>query len=126
MRKIIYAIAVLFTVTSLFGLCAQNKKEIVGKWNYQVTQAPSGFSKGVLEVKETKDALTGEVTFTSGQSTKLQKLTMRNDTIWANVYVYGENVKIEAKISELNMTGLVDTSIGVLSLKADKVVDAKK
>ena len=77
-------------------------------------------------MKETKDALTGEVTFTSGQSTKLQKRTMRNDTIWANVYVYGENVEIEAKISELKMTGLVDTSIGVLSLKADKVVDAKK
>lgn len=51
---------------------------------------------------------------------------MRNDTIWANVYVESENVEIVAKISNSKMKGSVNTSMGVMSLEADKVVDSKK
>ena len=51
---------------------------------------------------------------------------MRNDTIWANVYVDAENVEIVAKINKSKMKGSVNTSMGAMSLEADKVVDAKE
>lgn len=121
-----YAIVVLFTMTFVLGLTAQTKNKAVGKWKYEVAQAPYGYSNGVLEIKETKDVLMGEVSFSSGQDLKLQKLTMRNDTIWGNMYVDSENVKFVAKISDLKMKGSVNTSMGVMNLEADKIVDAKK
>jgi hypothetical protein len=125
MKKVLYAIIFLFTMTSVFSLSAQNKKA-VGKWKYEVAQAPYGYNNGVLEIKQEKDKLTGQVNFSSGEDLKLQKLTMRNDTIWANVYVESENVEIVAKISNSKMKGSVNTSMGVMSLEADKVVDSKK
>lgn len=126
MKKVFYAIVILSTMTSLFGLSAQNHKSAVGKWKYEVVQAPYGYNKGVLEIKEVKDKLVGEVNFGSGQDMKLQKLTMRNDTIWANMFVDSENIEIVAKINKSKMKGTVNTSMGVIGLEADKVVEAKE
>lgn len=126
MKKVFYAAIALFAITSVFGLSAQNKKAAVGKWKYEVAQAPYGYNKGILEIKEVKDKLTGEVNFISGEDLKLQKLTMRNDTIWASVYVDSENVKIVAKINKSKMKGSVQTSMGVMNLEADKVVETKE
>ena len=131
MKKAIYIIAILLT-SSLFSISAQNKKAVVGKWSYEATQAPYGYNKGVFEVKmeakenEKEEALTAEVTFTSGQRSKFQNVTMRNDTVWATAFVDGENIQLEAKVGKQTMTGTVDTSMGKLSITADKVVEEKK
>ncbi|NLZ94221.1 MAG: hypothetical protein GX921_00140 [Bacteroidales bacterium] len=131
MKKAIYIIAILLTA-SLFSISAQNKKAVVGKWSYEATQAPYGYNKGVFEVKmeakenEKEEALTAEVTFTSGQRSKFQNVTMRNDTVWATAFVDGENIQLEAKVGKQTMTGTVDTSMGKLSITADKVVEEKK
>ena len=128
MKKMFYSFLVLFTIALVFNLNAQNTKTTtaVSKWKYEVAQAPYGYNTGVLEIKQLKDTLTGKVSFSSGQDVNLQKLTMRNDTIWANVYVDGENIAVVAKIDKLKMNGSVNTSMGVMSLKADKVVETKK
>lgn len=126
MKKVLYAIVVLLTITSVFSLSAQNHKTAIGKWKYEVAQAPYGYNKGILEIKEVKDKLTGEVNFSSGQDMKLQKLTMRNDTIWANMYVDSENIEIVATINKSKMKGSVHTSMGVIGLEADKVVEVKE
>lgn len=131
MKKFIYTIVILLTA-SLFALSAQNKKAVVGKWNYEAGQAPYGYNKGVFEVKleaneEAKEeALTAEVTFTSGQRSKFQNVTMRNDTVWATAFIDGENIKLEAKVDKQTMTGTVDTSMGKMSMTADKVVEEEK
>lgn len=126
MKKIFYATIVLFAITSVFVLNAQNKKAAVGKWKYEVAQAPYGYNKGVLEIKEVKDKLTGEINFSSGEDLMLQKLIMRNDTIWANIYVELENIEIVAKINNSKMKGSVQTSMGVMNLEADKIVEVKE
>ena len=126
MKKIFYVAIVFFAISSVFGLNAQNKNVAVGKWKYEVAQAPYGYNKGVLEIKEVNEKLTGELSFISGEDLKLQKLTMRNDTIWANIYVESENVQIVAKINKLKMNGSVNTSMGTMSLEGDKIVDVKE
>ena len=40
MKKMFYAFVILFTTTSVLTLTAQNKKSVVGKWKYEVTEAP--------------------------------------------------------------------------------------
>ncbi len=125
MKKMFYAFVILFTTASVLTLSAQNKKSVVGKWKYEVAQAPYGYTEGTIEIKELKETLTGEVNFNSGQAVKIQKLTMRNDTIWGTMYIDSENVKLTAIISNSKMKGSVNTSMGEMSLKADKVVDKK-
>lgn len=125
MKKMFFAFVILFTTTFVFTLSAQNRKSVVGKWKYEVAEAPYGYTEGTIEIKALKETLTGEVNFNSGQVVKMQKLTMRNDTIWGSMYVDSENVKLTAKISNSKMKGSVNTSMGEMSLKADKVVDKK-
>ena len=124
MKKMIFALVILLSMT--FVLTAQNKKKVVGVWKYEVAQAPYGYETGTLEVKELKNELSGEVKFNSGNSVKLQKMTLSNDTLRANAFVDSETVNIIAKISNTKMEGSVNTSMGKLSLKADKVIENKK
>ncbi len=126
MKKLLYATVFLFAITSVFNLTAQNKKAAVGKWKYEVAQAPKGFDKGILEIKELKDTLSGVVNFNSGETLKLHKLTLRNDTIWANIYVDYETVEVVATMTNLKMKGSVHTSMGEMSFKADKIVSSKE
>ena len=126
MKKIIFALVVLFSMTFVFNLTAQNKNKAVGVWKYEVAQAPYGYEKGTLEIKELKNELMGEVKFNSGNSVKLQKMTMSNDTLRAKVLVESESVDVVAKLSQTKMEGSVNTSMGKMSLKADKVVENKK
>lgn len=126
MKKMFFALVVLFSMTFVFNLTAQNKKKVVGLWKYEVAQAPYGYEKGTLEVKGLKKELSGEVKFNSGDIVKLQKMTISNDTLRANVYVDSENVDVVAKIGNTKMEGFVNTSMGKMILKADKVVENKK
>ena len=124
MKKIFFALVVLFSF--VFVLTAQNKKKAVGVWKYEVAQAPYGYERGTLEVKNLKNVFSGEVKFNSGNSVKLQKMTLSNDTLRANLFVDSEYVDVVAKISNTKMEGFVNTSMGRMSLKADKVVENKK
>ena len=126
MKKVYLALIVLFSAVSLFSLTAQNNKKAVGVWKYEVSQAPYGYDKGTLEVKELKNVFSGEVKFNSGNSVTLQKVSMSNDTLRANVYVDSESVDIVAKINNTKMEGTVNTSMGKMSLKAEKVIENKK
>lgn len=126
MKKIIFTLVVLFSMTFVFSLTAQNKKNAVGVWKYEVAQAPYGYESGTLEVKKNKKVLSGEVKFKSGNSVKLHKMKMSNDTLRANVFVESESVDIVAKITNNKMEGFVNSSNGKMSLKAAKVVENKK
>ena len=126
MKKITFVLIVVFSMVSLFSLTAQNNKNAIGVWKYEVADAPYGYDKGTLEIKELKKEFSGVVNFNSGNSVELQKVTMSNDTLRANVLVDSEYIDIVAKISNAKMEGSVNTSMGKLYLKADKVVELKK
>ena len=126
MKKVFLVLVVLFSIGFVFSLTAQNKKKAIGVWKYEVSQAPYGYDKGTLEIKEHEKELSGVVKFNSGNSVQLQKVTMINDTLRANVFVDSENVDIVAKINTTKMEGSVNTSMGKMNLKADKVVENKK
>ncbi|MGV8964067.1 MAG: hypothetical protein ACOH2V_11905 [Candidatus Saccharimonadaceae bacterium] len=125
MKKLLFTLFVVFSISLVFNLTAQNKKKAIGVWKYEVAQAPYGYDKGTLEIKDHKNEFSGVIKFNSGNSVELQKISMSNDTLRANVFVDSENVSIVAKISNSKMEGFVNTSMGNMSLKADKVVENK-
>lgn len=125
MRKIIL-LSAFFVLTFGFNLIAQNKASVVGNWKYEVPQAPYGYEKGNINFSEKENVLSGDLVFNSGYSVTLNNVTLKNDTLSANVYVEGERVSIVAKVLKNTLNGTVDTSMGKMNLKAEKVETDKK
>ncbi len=126
MKKLLLFTA--FLVLSIVGsvVVAQSKNPVVGNWNYEVSQAPYGYDKGKISLSQEKEVLKGDVVFQSGYSVVLQNVTLKNDTLRAGVFVDGENVSITARVNKNNMTGTVNSSMGRMSLKAQKIVATDK
>lgn len=124
MKKIIFALVVVFSMVFVFSLTAQNKKKAAkGVWKYEIEQAPYGYDKGTLEIKEYEKEISGVVNFNSGYSVQLQKMTMSNDTLRAYIFVDSESIDIVAKIGKTKMEGTANSSMGRMNFKADKVVE---
>lgn len=121
MRKIILLTA-LFAVTLSFNAIAQKKVQVAGNWKYEVPQAPYGYEKGNINISEKENVLTGNLVFNSGYTVKLDNIILKNDTLQANAYVEGERVDIVVKVLKNSMNGTADTSMGKMSLKAEKAI----
>ena len=121
MKKLLLAITLLVVVSASGTAAAQNKNAVAGSWKYEVAQAPYGYEKGNIVITAQKNLFSGDVNFDSGYSVKLQDVTWKNDTLRANASVEGESINIVAKVVKNNMTGTVDTSMGKMELKAEKI-----
>lgn len=124
MKRLFLIFTLVFATGYLFDGFAQEavNKTIVGSWKYEVSQAPYGFESGTIIISKDKENLLGEVNFVSGYSVKLQNLSLKSDTLRAAANVEGENISITAKMVKNKLQGKVDTSMGVMGIKADRVV----
>lgn len=123
MRKVLYSFILLSIFIFTANSSAIQPETVSGKWKYEVKQAPYGYQKGVLEITEKKDTLTGFINFDSGQRVPFSKMTIRNDSIWADIYVENEFVELEGKMIDSQMNGSVSTSMGKMDFEADKIVE---
>ena len=123
MKRFVLFFNLMLVTSSLFVGTAQNvsDQKLVGDWKYEVSQAPYGFEKGTIVFSNKEDVISGEVVFGSGYQVKLQELTFNKDTLMANAYVDGEYVSITAHIKKDIIEGKVNTSMGVMGLKAKKI-----
>ncbi len=120
MKRILLSLFMIAFSGFLFLSLAQEKKA-VGNWAYEVSQAPYGYEKGNIKILSTDKRLVGEVSFYGGYKVKLQDIVVKSDTLKARAFVEGENISIVAKIVNEKMDGKVDTSMGVMPLKATKI-----
>lgn len=128
MKRLFLIFTLVFATGYLFDGFAQDavNKTIVGSWKYEVSQAPYGFESGTIIISKDKENLLGEVNFVSGYSVKLQNLSLKSDTLRAAANVEGENISITAKMVKNKLQGKVDTSVGVMGIKADRVMPTSK
>ncbi len=119
MKKFLLILSLSMFSVMFFSTLAQ-EKTLLGNWKYEVSSAPYGYESGSIIFSKVKDTLHGVVVFENGDKVNLDKLTLKNDTVRAKAYVEGESVSIIVNINKNNMTGKVDTSMGALSLKAEK------
>lgn len=123
MKRFVLFFTMMLVASSLFVGLAQNvsDQKLVGDWKYEVSQAPYGFEKGTIVFSNKEDVLSGEVVFGSGHEVRLQDLSFKKDTLMANAFVDGEYVSITAHVKKDLLDGKVNTSMGVMGLKAKKI-----
>ncbi len=124
MNKIFLVFAMIIATTFSFQATAQNKK-VTGEWKYEVNQAPYGYNKGVLSFENQKDGkLAGKVIFDSGYTVNLTNVLFKEGVLSAEATIDGERVKLVSTIKEKEkeLAGTVDTSMGIMNLKAKKVI----
>lgn len=126
MRRTFLTLTFIFFAMASFNVVAQNKNALIGNWKYQVSQAPYGYESGAITFSVEKEKLAGTINFNSGYQVKLQQVTLSNDTLKANAYVEGELINLEAKVAKNTINGKVDTSMGKMNLKAEKVASSEK
>lgn len=105
---------------------AQNSKMKTSEWRYEVPQAPQGYEKGIITLSGDNANLKGELQLSSGYTIKMNNISLKNDTLKAGVYVESEYVQLLLKMNEHTMRGTANTSLGILEVKARKVVNEKK
>ena len=96
------------------------KKDLLGKWKYEVASAPYGYEKGTIVFTEKDGELAGEVHFNDGSKASMSNVKLEEETLKCGLYVEGGYVGIEAKVDGRKMTGTVDTPDGKIDLKAEK------
>ncbi|MBN1985290.1 MAG: hypothetical protein JW761_03245 [Prolixibacteraceae bacterium] len=117
----------LLIFTLLFGWVAiqsvtakTEKKDLLGKWKYEVASAPYGYETGTLVFTEKEGELAGEVQFNDGTKVQMTKLTFEEGVLKSGLYIEYDYIGIEAKVDGTKMTGTVDTPDGKIELKAEK------
>ena len=120
MRKLLIVSGLLFIAGAFFSVNAQSNKSVAGKWQYSVPEAPSGYEKGVIFLVEKDKALSGDLVLDSGYKVKLSNVSLKSDTLRLGAYVESEYVTVVSKVKGNKIEGKVDTSMGILGLKAEK------
>ncbi len=126
MRRLFIVLGLFFAAGVLSSVNAQSNKVVLGEWKYSVPEAPYGYEKGIISLVEVDKKLSGELKFDSGYKVKLSSVSLKSDTLRLTAYVESEYVSAVSKVKGNEMEGKVDTSMGVMRLKAEKIVPQTK
>lgn len=126
MRKLLFIFGLLFVIGAFTNVNAQSNKTVVGEWKYNVPEAPYGYEKGVIALAEKNKVLSGDLVFDSGYKVKLSNVSLKADTLRLGVYVESEYVTVVSKVKGNKMDGIVDSSQGKMTLKAEKITSTQK
>lgn len=127
MKKIFaFIFLAAFVTMSSAAAPESNNKNVIGKWNYEVSTAPAGYEKGTLIITEKENELAGEVKFSNGQTVKLQDLEFKNNTLTFGLYVDYEYISSKVSIEGEKMKGTVDSPEGKITITAERAKQAKQ
>jgi hypothetical protein len=113
-----FLIAVAFTTVN--AALANNNKDVLGNWKYEVPTAPVGYDKGVMVISEKEGKLVGEVKFADGYKIDLKEVNYEEGVVKCSLYVDYNLVTVKAKIEGKKLTGTVNTPEGDMKITAEK------
>ncbi|MFH0842467.1 MAG: hypothetical protein V1903_07590 [Bacteroidota bacterium] len=108
MKKIISISALLiFCISAISAQSANGKNDPAGKWKFDAPYAPEGFTAGTIDVGYADSSYTASMLFTtSGYSFPGEKVIVRNDSLFFNIFVEGTDVSVALKMEDkTKMTG---------------------
>jgi hypothetical protein len=126
MRRVFTILLLICLSGAMHMTEAQHSKIKKSEWRYEVSRAPQGYEKGMIILTDDNAQLKGEVQLSSGYTVKMDNITLKNDTLKARVFVESEYVQLQLKVNEQTMRGTANTSMGVLEVKAQRVVKEKR
>lgn len=121
---IVFAFAVLLPQS----IYAAKKYNPVGKWEFNVPDAPYGYNNGKFEVDIVDDSYTVSITF-EGMEYKFEAemVFFDKDKFSFNLYLEGEDIQMDFTFTEKDlMSGNASYSEGELLMSAKRVVDDEK
>jgi hypothetical protein len=121
MKKLLtLGLFIAFIAGTLNAAVQNDKKSILGDWNYEAATAPYGYEKGKLIFAEKEGELTGVVQFADGTKVDLTKITYENGVLKCGLYLEYNYIGIETKVEGKKMAGSVDSPDGKIEIKAEK------
>lgn len=111
-KKILFPVLTLMIFSALSANYSGKKNNPVGKWYFEVQNAPQAYASGTVEVNRIKKKHSVIMMF-NGSDNKYQGTNVKfeKNTLTFNVYIAEQDVAITLKLeSEQKMTGKAITS----------------
>jgi len=108
MKKLIsITVLVIICISVVSAQPANGGKDPLGKWKFEAPSAPEGFTAGTIDVGYADDKYTATMLFTtSGYSFNGERVAVRNDSLFFNIWVEGTDVSVALKMEDkTKMTG---------------------
>ncbi|MDD4107320.1 MAG: hypothetical protein PHH93_01220 [Prolixibacteraceae bacterium] len=123
MKKIIIcALLTMLYSAATHASAYVNLNEIVGKWRYELPDAPEGYQNGIIDITVKNDTLLGEIHFSEENRVSLKDIVYEENTLTCGVYVEYEYIKVKIVIKGNKMEGAVNTPDGVMVFTASKII----
>ncbi|TKG94546.1 hypothetical protein EYV94_11395 [Puteibacter caeruleilacunae] len=117
---ILALIMTLVVAVSVNVFAHEDCSKLIGKWKYEVSEAPYEYSKGEIVFEKKEGKLVGKVILPYGDTMKLENIKVSGETVSFGVTIDYEYVGIKTKIAANKMTGKVNSPEGAMELKAEK------
>jgi len=117
-------IITVFTIISASAQKTSQKKDPVGKWNFEAPYAPEGYTSGSIEVSLAEKKYSVSMSFTgSDYKFPCENAKVEKDSLFFSLYVEGESVLIRLKVEDaVKMTGEATYSEGTIPLTLVKEI----
>jgi len=128
MKKIISISALLILCISvIYAQSTNGKKDPAGQWKFEAPYAPEGFTAGTIIVGYADNKYTASMLFTtSGYSFNAEKVAVRNDSLFFNIWIEGTDVSVALKMEDTTkMTGNAVHYEGTVPLTLTKEEEQK-
>ncbi len=126
-KNISIAALLIFCISVVSAQSANGKRDPVGKWKFEAPYAPEGFTAGTIDVGYADNKYTASMLFTtSGYSFNAEKVAIRNDSLFFNIWIEGTDVSVALKIEDkTKMTGNAVHYEGTVPLTLTKEEEQK-
>ncbi len=126
-KNISIAALLIFCISVVSAQSANGKRVPVGKWKFEAPYAPEGFTAGTIDVGYADNKYTASMLFTtSGYSFNAEKVAIRNDSLFFNIWIEGTDVSVALKIEDkTKMTGNAVHYEGTVPLTLTKEEEQK-
>ena len=129
MKKII-AFIMLFGLSTcvLSAQTVKMKKDPVGKWTFDAPYAPYGYTTGAVDIGFEDQHYSVKMSFTEiGYSFTGENITVKNDSIFFDVWIEGNSVSNTLKIEDdTTITGMAVYSEGTVPYTMKKDLEKEE
>ncbi len=120
-KSIISLTGSMFLIFLFMSNTATGQNQLVGSWDFTVSQAPWEYSRGKFIIEEDSEkGLTTSVVFSSGSKMTMSKVTQENEKVTFEATVEGYPIKTIVTLKDGNLVGHVETYDGNMAFIAKR------
>jgi hypothetical protein len=128
-KRILFILFITLSITVVAAQNTKGKNDPTGEWKFEAPSAPEGYTSGSILISFAEKKYTAAMFF-AGNAYKYtgEKVKFENDSLFFSVYVEGQDVSVNLKISNPSMMsgkavysqGEVPLTLSKLPVKAEQ------